>query len=161
MVIANRAWQPRFTLANRRTGKMADAMAIASAPASSEIAMSQRRSNWSDATTRTFIRVWEDHLTALRSNTRNARIYAKTRITHTNHLSTENTRRELFSAKPTGHTTLVTCSRGNNAHKLLTHRNYHAQQKETQWNALALVKATNRLLATVNRLQQPVLKDLM
>ncbi|KAH7958955.1 hypothetical protein HPB49_006951 [Dermacentor silvarum] len=56
---------------------MADAMAIASAPASSEIAMSQRRSNWSDATTRALIRVWEDHLTALRSSTRNARIYAK------------------------------------------------------------------------------------
>ncbi|KAH7941734.1 hypothetical protein HPB49_016639 [Dermacentor silvarum] len=36
---------------------------------------SQRRVNWSVSTTESLIRLWEDTLAALRSNTRNARIY--------------------------------------------------------------------------------------
>ncbi|XP_049527249.1 myb/SANT-like DNA-binding domain-containing protein 1 [Dermacentor silvarum] len=36
---------------------------------------SQRRVNWSVSTTESLIRLWEDNLAALRSNTRNARIY--------------------------------------------------------------------------------------
>lgn len=36
---------------------------------------SQRRVNWSVATTESLIRIWEDNLAALRSNTRNSRIY--------------------------------------------------------------------------------------
>ncbi|KAH7933198.1 hypothetical protein HPB49_010190 [Dermacentor silvarum] len=38
---------------------------------------SQKRINWPDATTRALMRVWQDNLSALRSNTRNARIYAR------------------------------------------------------------------------------------
>ncbi|KAH7985413.1 hypothetical protein HPB49_026433 [Dermacentor silvarum] len=36
---------------------------------------SQRRVNWSVSTTESLIRLWEDNLATLRSNTRNARIY--------------------------------------------------------------------------------------
>ncbi|KAH6920404.1 hypothetical protein HPB50_028610 [Hyalomma asiaticum] len=36
---------------------------------------SQRRVNWSVSTTELLIRLWEDNLAALRSNTRNARVY--------------------------------------------------------------------------------------
>lgn len=35
----------------------------------------QRRVKWSVSTTELLIRLWEDNLVALRSNTRNARIY--------------------------------------------------------------------------------------
>ncbi|KAH7960378.1 hypothetical protein HPB49_019046 [Dermacentor silvarum] len=74
MVIANRAWQPQFLLVDREPGKMADGMAVNVTP--SEMS-SQKRINWPGATTQALIRVWQDNLSALRSNARNARIYAR------------------------------------------------------------------------------------
>lgn len=43
---------------------------------SGEESSSQKRTIWSPATTEALVRIWEDNLTALRSNSRNARIYA-------------------------------------------------------------------------------------
>ncbi|XP_037511889.1 uncharacterized protein LOC119388280 [Rhipicephalus sanguineus] len=55
---------------------MADIPAAACESASATMKR-QRRTSWPDATTRALIRLWEDNLAALRSNMRNARIYAR------------------------------------------------------------------------------------
>ncbi|KAH7985714.1 hypothetical protein HPB51_026766 [Rhipicephalus microplus] len=56
---------------------------------------SQRRVNWSSSNTETLIRLWEDNLRSLRSNSRNARIY-------------EEMTRDLNSRLPAGEVSFTT-----------------------------------------------------
>lgn len=67
-VIANRA-RPQFLLVNREPGKMADGMAVNMAPSQMS---SQKHIIWPDASMQALIRVSQDNLSALRSNTCNA-----------------------------------------------------------------------------------------